>query len=142
MATLFRIMGLVALSVIAQCPAQAQVQILPEPAARPLTSAQATECRAVAEVLRERQYAAMDSLLLRVERSPNLSPEALAQTQKIVLETEAALKTAEGHVERFIFAAVPGEPLKKVVGRDEPDVLRKRLDDCLSQAPELRPGLK
>ncbi|MFT3997607.1 MAG: hypothetical protein QM667_09385 [Asticcacaulis sp.] len=102
---------------------------------KPLSAAEATQCRAVAEVLRDRQYELMDSLLVRVERSPNLSPEALANTQKTVRETEAAMKTAEGHVERFIFAAVPARAVKATVGKSPEADLQKRLGDCLKQAP-------
>lgn len=102
---------------------------------KPLSAAEATQCRAVAEVLRDRQYERMDSLLVRVERTPNLSPAALASTQKTVWETEAALKAAEGHVERFVFAAVPARAVKATIGKSPEADLQKRLDDCLKQAP-------
>lgn len=151
MTTLFRTGALTGFAVIAffsvYATTQAQVRIQPPVEARPqssadLTPAQATECRAVAEVLRERQYAAMDDLLLRAERTPNLSPEALTETQKTVAETQMALKAAEGYVERFIFAAVPGQAQKKRLAKEDAAALNKRLELCLSQAPDLRPGLR
>lgn len=125
--------GVVASVVMAQNPAQTTAA--PE-AARPLSVAEATECRAIAEVLRDRQYQIMDSLIIRVERSPNLSPEGLEAAKKSVGDTEAAIRTAEKHTERFVFAPAPSQTVKAALAKEEAESLKLRLSDCLKRMPE------
>lgn len=105
-------------------------------AAKPLTAAEASECRAVAEVLRDRQYQIMDSLIIRVERSPNLSPEGLEAAKKSVSDTEAAIKAAEKHTERFVFAPAASQAVKTALTKEEPEALKLRLSECLKRMPE------
>jgi|GEM_PF-3476525 hypothetical protein len=107
--------------------------------ARPLSAAEASECRAIAEVLRDRQYDIMDSLIVRIERSPNLSTEGLEAAKKSLSETDAAIKTAEGHTERFVFAAAATPAVKSTIGKMDSETLTPRLLDCLKRMPVAGP---
>ncbi|BEV11362.1 hypothetical protein ATDW_18580 [Asticcacaulis sp. DW145] len=107
--------------------------------ARPLSGAEASECRAIAEVLRDRQYDIMDSLIVRIERSPNLSTEGLEAAKKSLSETDAAIKAAEGHTERFVFAAVATPAIKSAIGKMDSETLTPRLLDCLKRMPVAGP---
>lgn len=118
----------------------AAAQTAPQSAApvtevKPLSAAEASECRAIAEVLRDRHYEIMDSLIVRIERSPNLSPEGLEAAKKSLSEADAAIKIAEGHTERFVFAAVAPPAVKTELGKVDSDTLTPRLNDCLKRMP-------
>ncbi|WP_126421327.1 hypothetical protein [Asticcacaulis excentricus] len=105
------------------------------PEVKPLSAAEASECRAIAEVLRDRQYEIMDSLIVRIERSPNLSTEGLEAAKKSLSEADAAIKIAEGHTERFVFAAVATPAVKTELGKVDSDTLTPRLNECLKRMP-------
>ncbi|WP_298324826.1 hypothetical protein [Asticcacaulis sp.] len=120
--------GLAVAQTVPQSPA-------PVTEAKPLSAAEASECRAIAEVLRDRQYAVMDSLIVRIERSPNLSTEGLEAAKKSLSEADAAIKIAEGHTERFVFAAVATPAVKTELGKVDSDTLMPRLNDCLKRMP-------
>ncbi|MDC7682843.1 hypothetical protein PQU92_06120 [Asticcacaulis sp. BYS171W] len=130
--TLIALMLLVASGV-----AQAQTQT---PVTAPLTAVEATQCRAIAETLRDREYEVMSSLIIRIERSPNLSVEGLNAVQKQVALTEASVKTYEGQADRFAFAAVPNDSLKSLIGKQDSEALRPKLSDCLERVPPVVPS--
>ncbi|ESQ81259.1 hypothetical protein [Asticcacaulis sp. YBE204] len=127
-----------ALNAVALCAlagaADAQTPVVP------LTALEATQCRAIAETLRDREYEQMSSLITRIERSPNLSVEALNAVQKQISTNETSIKTLEGHADRFAFAAQPNDTLKALVVKQDTEALKLKLSDCLERVPPVVPS--
>lgn len=100
-----------------------------------LQGAEAVRCRAAAEALRDRAYDEMRLLIVRVERSPNLSLQALTDVETEILRREAEILKLETQAGKFAFAAEPAPGMRSAHKDIPPGELEPRVASCLERLP-------
>lgn len=129
------ILSVIAVGFLVIGSAAAQTQTAAPKPPKPLSAFEATQCRAVAEGVRDHAYDDMRTLLMRVERTPNLTLEALTEVQGQIASLEATIKASEHTATRFAFAAEPSKAARDKIMAGERAELTPRLETCVSRLP-------
>lgn len=104
-----------------------------------LKGAEAVRCRAAAEALRDQAYDEMRLLVIRVERSPNLSLKALTDVESEILRREDEIVQLETQAEKFAFAPEPATSVRIAHKETEPVKLRPQVAQCVERLPNPKP---
>ncbi|MFT4091896.1 MAG: hypothetical protein QM645_14295 [Asticcacaulis sp.] len=100
-----------------------------------LKGPEAIRCRAAAEALRDQAYDEMRLLVVRVERSPNLSLKALTDVETEILRRETEISQLEVQADKFAFAAEPTPAVRIAHKEMTPVELKPQVATCVERLP-------
>jgi len=105
----------------------------------PVKGIEAMKCRAAAEALRDQAYDEMRQLVIRVERSPNLSYQALTDVENEILRREDEITRLEAQADRFAFATEPAPSVREAHKKMPAPELKPRVAGCMQRLPDPAP---